>query len=338
MRRKRIFAEKPLFLLETTFGSLYDPRMDFNWLLNECSDPHTLERLFYVERYAWLSLSPDMCAVISLDGQFEDVNTHWERTTGITREKLQGAYLIEHIHFDDRERALADMQRLITSDIGSTTFSFRFLGKGGKHVELNWNVIFSPDHNAYFCTVLDPARDADRLAYTDVLTGLKNRLALSKDLPNVLAQAREAGSGAAVLFIDLDGFKVVNDTLGHKAGDTLLVRAARRMNYVIGQQGTAYRPGGDEFVAVLPRADRDMAAGVAGQLVERLRTQYVIEDERVGTGASLGIAMFPSDGESAEALMEAADKAMYSVKRGGKNNFAFFASGAGDEPDCPPIG
>lgn len=321
-------------MLETFPRSLYDRRMDVNWLLNECSDPYMLERLFYVERYAWLSLSPDMCAVISIDGQFEDVNTYWERTTGISREKLQGAYLIEHIHFDDRERALADMQRLITSDIGSTTFSFRFLCKSGNHVELNWNVIFSPDHNAYFCTVLDPSRDADRLAYTDVLTGLKNRLALGRELPGVLEQAREAESGAAVLFIDLDGFKAVNDTLGHKAGDTLLVRAARRMNYVIGQQGTAYRPGGDEFVIVLPRAGRDRAAGIAGQLVERLRAQYIIESARVNTGASLGIALYPADGASAEKLMEAADKAMYAVKRGGKNNFAFFADAPPDDtPD-----
>jgi diguanylate cyclase (GGDEF)-like protein/PAS domain S-box-containing protein len=308
--------------------------MDVNWLLNECSDPYTLERLFYVERYAWLSLSPDMCAVISIDGQFEDVNTHWERTTGISREDLQEAYLIEHIHFDDRERALADMQRLITSDIGSTTFSFRFLCKDDRHVELNWNVIFSPDHNAYFCTVHDPANDAkaDRLAYTDVLTGLKNRLALGKDLAAVLAQAEDADSKAAVLFIDLDGFKAVNDTLGHKAGDTLLMRAARRMSYVVGQQGTTYRQGGDEFIVVLPKApDRSQVAGIAGQLVERLRSQYVIESKNVGTGASMGIAIFPTDGNTVEKLLEAADQAMYAVKRGGKNNFAFFGDGVGDD-------
>lgn len=308
--------------------------MDINWLLSEDFDPYLLERLFYVERYAWLSLSPDMCAVISLDGQFEDVNTHWERTTGIKREDLQGAYLIEHIHFDDRERALADMQKLLTSDIGSTTFSFQFLCKNKKYVQLNWNVIFSPDHNAYFCTASDPARDENtsRLAYNDVLTGLQNRLALVKALPEVLAEAAEAQSKAAILFIDLDGFKAVNDTLGHKAGDTLLVRAARRMNYVVGQQGTTYRQGGDEFIVVLPKAPgRDTAAAIAGQLVERLRSHYVIDGSRVNTGASMGIALFPDDGESVEELMEAADKAMYAVKRGGKNNFAFY------EKDCEGI-
>ena len=308
--------------------------MDLNWLINECNDPYLLERLFYVERYAWLSLSPDMCAVISLDGQFEDVNTHWERATGITREELQGAYLMEHIHFDDRERALADMQKLITSDIGSTVFSFRFLGKNDKYKKLNWNVIFSPDHNAYFCTVRDPEKEdsAHQLAYRDVLTGLANRLALEEALPEVLTQTMEAEAKGAILFIDLDGFKEVNDTLGHKAGDTLLVRAARRMNYVVGQQGTTYRQGGDEFIVVLPKSpDRDFAAGIAGQLVERLRSHYVIDGQRVNTGASMGISIFPTDADNVEGLMEAADQAMYRVKRGGKNNFAFYGDVVEDD-------
>jgi len=110
------------------------------------------------------------------------------------------------------------------------------------------------------------------------------------------------------------------------------VRAARRMNYVVGQQGDTYRPGGDEFVVVIPKADRDIVAGIAGQLVERLRAQYIIENKRVNTGASLGIALYPTDGETAEKLMEAADRAMYLVKRGGKNNFAFHIDGLGDEP------
>lgn len=301
--------------------------MDLNWLLHECDDPYQLERLFYVERYAWLSLSPDMCAVISIDGQFEDVNTHWERTTGISREALQGAYLMEHIHFDDRERVLADMQELITSDIGSTTFSFRFIGKNKTEKKLNWNAIFSPDHNAYFCTVRDPEKEAsaNQLAYRDVLTRLPNRLALEESLPNVLEQAVEADAKGALIFIDLDGFKEVNDTLGHKAGDTLLVRAAQRMEYVVSQQGTTYRLGGDEFIVILPKApDRVFVAGIAGQLVERLRSHYVIDGQRVNTGASMGIALFPPDADTMDGLLEKADQAMYNVKNGGKNNFAFY--------------
>lgn len=300
-------------------------RMDIDWLMSEDVDAYQLQRLFYFERYAWLSLSPDMCAVISIDGQFEDVNTHWEETTGIRQNELQSAYLMEHIHFDDRERTLAAMQQLITSDIGSTSFSFRFLGKDGRETPLNWNVIYSPDHSAYFCTASDPSKseNAYRLAYRDVLTGLPNRLALEESLPETLSHAADTDTSVAVIFIDLDGFKEVNDTLGHKAGDTLLMRAARRMNHVVGTAGTTYRQGGDEFIVVLDNAGRSQAAGIAGQLVERLRAAYDIDDDKVNTGASMGIAIYPTDGDSTEEIMEAADQAMYSVKRSGKNNFEF---------------
>lgn len=302
--------------------------MDIDWLINECNDPYLIERLFSVERYAWLSLSPDMCGVISMDGQILDINTHWERTTGLTPDALTGNYLIEHIHFNDRERVLAQMQELATSDIGSTTFSFRFLGKESIEVLLNWNVIFSPDHNAYFCTVHDPARNkrAESLAFTDGLTGLQNRLAFEERLADTLHTAQKLDSQVAVMFIDLDGFKKVNDTLGHKAGDTLLVRAARRMNFVIGRHGTAYRLGGDEFIVVLPSVtDQSFVADIADKLVAKLHANYDIDNNVATTGASLGISLFPTDATTVDTLLEAADKAMYQVKHSGKNNYAFFA-------------
>ena len=307
--------------------------MDFDWSNPESIDPYLLERLFYFERYAWLSLSPDMCAVINMEGQFEDVNTHWERVTGIRRDDLQGAYLMEHIHFDDRERALADMQKLITSDIGSTSFSFRFLKESGTHVKLNWNVIYSPDHDAYFCTVSDPQKDADtdRLAYRDVLTGLKNRLSMDKDIPELLDHASDTDSSVAILFVDLDKFKEVNDTYGHKAGDAILVRSAKRMSHVVGSKGTTYRLGGDEFVVILPNTpDRTFIAGIAGQIVAALRNYYVIEGKRVNIGASIGIASYPIDGQTVDEVLESADKAMYEVKRNGKNNFAFYECDLGE--------
>ncbi len=307
---------------------VYVTAMDFQWLLHECSDPYVLERLFYFERYAWLSLAQGMCAVISLEGQIEDVNTHWDKVTCYTREDLQGSYLIEYIHFDDRERVLAELQKLITSDIGSTSFSFRFQCKRSKEKRLNWNVIFSPDHNAYFCTATDASSsfpDSTQLAYRDVLTGLNNRLALEEQLPTFLAEAADTGADLALFFIDLDGFKKVNDTLGHKAGDTLLVRAARRMRAVVGEQGAIFRLGGDEFIVMLPHCkNRGVAAALAGQLVDRLRTSYALDGEQVKTGASLGIAAYPHDAHTPETLLDCADKAMYQVKARGKNNFAFY--------------
>ncbi|MBU1248045.1 MAG: sensor domain-containing diguanylate cyclase [Proteobacteria bacterium] len=302
--------------------------MDIEQLLQEGADEVTLQRFFYYERYAWLSLSHDMAAVISLDGQIMDVNNHWELTTGHPVEDMLGSYLLEYIHFEDREQALAEIQRLATSDIGSASVTFRFLCKDQSYRRTLWNVIFSPDHSAYFCMVRDASEESreqlEHYAYRDTLTGLLNRLSLSDSLPGILEKSREEDIPVVLFFIDLDGFKAVNDTFGHKAGDTLLVRASQRMRKLIENQGDVYRICGDEFVIILKNCpSRALAEALAGDLVRRLSAPYLIEGERVHTGASVGIAQHPLDASNMEILMECADQAMYHVKRTGKNGFAF---------------
>lgn len=313
--------------LATFRFSVYVPTMDINWLVDECRDPMILKRLFYFERYSWLALSQDMAAVISTDGMFEDLNTHWEMVTGHSREAMQHSYLTEYIHFDDREQALAEMQGLITSDIASASITFRFLCEDGGHHRLNWNVIYSPDHEAYFCVARDISKNAvpEELAYRDALTGLRNRLSLDETLPEILSSAKTAGNNVAVMFIDLDGFKEVNDTLGHKAGDSLLMRAARRMTTCAGDEGQVYRLAGDEFIVVLPHnRDKESAAHMAEKMLNRLNRPYTLEDDTVLAGASIGVALFPQDACAPVNLLDCADKAMYHVKRSGKNNYVFF--------------
>jgi len=304
--------------------------MDFAQLIQECPEVSDLERVLQVERYAWLSLSQDPAMVISIDGQVEDANTHWERVVNLEREQLQGAYLVEHIHFDDRERALAEMQRLVTSDIGSASVHFRFAGGGGEYFLLSWTIIFSPFHNSYFCTARevrsDDRRRSDNLAYRDVLTGLANRLALSETLTELVDARMGCTEGFYLLFIDLDGFKAVNDTFGHKAGDALLVRAARRMQSCLADPGRIFRLGGDEFIVLYPGcACRDAAKSLAERLLWRLSAPYELGGQQARTGASVGIAAFPADGVTPEELLDRADQAMYHVKRHGKNGYVFAA-------------
>lgn len=300
--------------------------MDFERYLHECGDPFMLERLFQVERYAWLALSQGMAAVINLDGQFEDVNPSWERVTGHETGSLRDSYLIEYIHFEDREKALGAMQRLITSDIGSTSFSFRFLDRTGDHRLLNWQAIYSPDHNAYFCVAneVGDAANMEVLAFRDGLTGVRNRLALERDLPMVVDRARDKNDCVLVYFIDLDGFKDVNDTLGHKAGDTLLARVAERLLSCVGDNGTAYRMGGDEFIVLTANCKgRNWAEDLAQDLVKSVGIPYVVEGREVCIGASVGISCYPNNSDSAQDLLEKADKAMYKVKDSGKNGYRF---------------
>lgn len=300
--------------------------MDAEILAAEGIDIYAVERVLTVERYAWLSLSLDMAAVLTTDGQFEDCNVQWERVTGHAPQGLTGSYLIEHIHFDDRERVLAQMQRLITSDIGSTSLFFRFCCAGGDYRRLNWNVIFSPDHDCYFCMVKDASgmSGSDALAYRDALTGLANRMALEDTLPALVTRTCSLGVSVALLFMDLDGFKAVNDTFGHRAGDALLVQAAGRMERCVGDAGTVYRLGGDEFVAVLPgcTSGRADVLAIARDLVAALRQEYPLEREMVRTGVSVGIALAPEHGEDPAVLLDKADQAMYRVKSAGKNGFA----------------
>jgi len=165
-----------------------------------------------------------------------------------------------------------------------------------------------------------------RLAHHDVLTGLENRVALNVRLEQQLATARRHDEPAAVLFIDLDHFKKINDSLGHAAGDKLLVGAAERMKDVLRDVDTLARLGGDEFIIVLAGPlTPDSVTGVAVRLVESLSQPYQLAGHTAHSGASVGVALFPDDGEDAATLIRHADMAMYAAKREGRGNFQFFS-------------
>jgi diguanylate cyclase (GGDEF)-like protein/PAS domain S-box-containing protein len=298
-------------------------------ILEEPGQIELVDHVCQIERYAWLSLSYDMSAVIDLDGKFEEVNRHWERVTGHTVDDLHETYLIEYIHFDDREQSLYEMQKLITADLGTTSFAFRFQCKDETYKRLNWNIIFSPEHNCYFCVVKDvtelDVESAMRYAYRDALTGLYNRLYLDDHLPQILEEAGEQDIPLSIAFIDLDGFKQVNDTFGHKAGDSLLIEVAQRLVGSLDKTARIIRLGGDEFLIVCAKnADRASMAACAGGIIDELRRPFPIaKEEKAQIGASMGISLFPDDGDQAEELIQKADEAMYHVKHRGKNSFAF---------------
>ncbi|MBU1002244.1 MAG: sensor domain-containing diguanylate cyclase [Proteobacteria bacterium] len=299
--------------------------MDENMLYE--ADPAYLEHLFRTERYIWLSLSYDMAAVIDLEGLIEEVNTPWEETTGFAMDELMDSYLMEYIHFADREETLARLQSLVTSDIGSMQFHFRFRCKGGLLKDLNWTIIYSPEHDRFFCIVKDvterSAGDALGIAYRDALTGLHNRLFLQDNFPLILERAQEESKSICVMFMDLDGFKQVNDTLGHKAGDLLLQKVAKRIKRVLDSEHCTFvRLGGDEFVAIGTKTKDEGAQG-AKELVRELGAPFMLGGVDVTIGVSIGLSMFPEHGTTPEELLDLADKAMYSVKKAGKNNWAF---------------
>ncbi|MDB5747585.1 MAG: hypothetical protein JWP72_2433 [Massilia sp.] len=165
-----------------------------------------------------------------------------------------------------------------------------------------------------------------RLAHHDPLTGLENRFALNVRLEQQLASARRHNEPVAVLFIDLDHFKKINDSLGHAAGDRLLVGAAERMKDLLREVDTLARLGGDEFIIVLAGPlTPDSVTGVAVRLVESLSQPYQLNGSTAHSGCSVGVALFPDDGEDASTLIRHADMAMYAAKREGRGNFQFFS-------------
>jgi diguanylate cyclase (GGDEF)-like protein/PAS domain S-box-containing protein len=167
---------------------------------------------------------------------------------------------------------------------------------------------------------------AQRLAMFDGLTGLPNRHLLADRASQAMDIARRGDEPLAVLFLDLDHFKNVNDSLGHRVGDTLLVQLAARLRGAVREQDTVARTGGDEFVLVLPLTDIAGAAHLATKLMALASAPFQVDQQELTVTPSMGIAMFPTDGDDFDTLFKCADAAMYRAKRDGRNAYRFFTS------------
>lgn len=168
-----------------------------------------------------------------------------------------------------------------------------------------------------------------QMATHDVLTGLPNRYLLNDRLKQILTYDRRRHEQAAVLFVDLDHFKFINDSQGHAMGDLLLQEVAIRLKAIVRCEDTVARHGGDEFVILLPNITGNQeAAMVAEKILNELTRPFHIQGEELHVGGSIGIALFPHDGNDTETLLKCGDAAMYHAKKSGRNNYQFFS------PDC----
>jgi two-component system CheB/CheR fusion protein len=168
-------------------------------------------------------------------------------------------------------------------------------------------------------------RRIEFLATHDELTGLPNRSLLVDRLKHALSQAKRQEQRIAVLFIDLDNFKNINDTLGHDVGDILLKQAAERLQRCVRDSDTLARLGGDEFVAILSDLSLEELNAAAGRVVDFLGASFRINEQNLYVSASIGISIFPEDGTDSATLLKAADTAMYRAKDRGRNQYQFFA-------------
>ncbi|UGA56648.1 EAL domain-containing protein [Vibrio sp. VB16] len=177
-------------------------------------------------------------------------------------------------------------------------------------------------------------KEIAHLAHFDILTDLHNRYSLEERLERVLERAQKYHYKAAMLFIDLDRFKTINDSLGHAFGDKLIIEVAHELSKIKRDQDTLARIGGDEFVLILPQVtDTSDVALVAQRIQEKLNKLYHISNRDVETSASIGICLYPDDGTTTVELMKNADIAMYQAKLKGRNNYQFFTTALSQAAD-----
>jgi diguanylate cyclase (GGDEF)-like protein/PAS domain S-box-containing protein len=297
--------------------------------------------------------SPDIIYTLNHEGKFTFVNDRAYQLLGFSREELIGQHYSILVHDEDLERARYAFNERRVDERASRNVELRLKchrghtsGNGGDRtfnttlmtISLNAIGMHLPDQDVKrleFFGTYGVARDiTDRKraeevisyqAYHDILTDLPNRMLFKDRLGLAVIQAKRKVTELAVMFIDLDRFKLVNDTLGHVKGDELLQQTAVRLKECLRKGDTLARQGGDEFTIVLPELrDRDDAKAIAEKFLEVLQAPFDLDGHEVHISASIGIAIYPSDGESIDELLRHADIAMYQVKALGKNGHSFY--------------
>jgi diguanylate cyclase (GGDEF)-like protein/PAS domain S-box-containing protein len=290
--------------------------------------------------------SPDILYTLDSAGRFTFLNDRAETFLGIARADLIGRHYTQLVCEDDLERAKYVLNERRTGK------------RASRDVELRLNVRTDASRSTRFLTVEvsssgiyeqqadgaagsfrgtygvakevgDRKRAHEKIlhqAYHDGLTGLPNRLLFRDRLSLAVAQAKRQGGMLAVMFIDLDRFKSINDDLGHAAGDQLLQAVAARLSKCLREGDTVARLGGDEFTLLLPNiVQREDAENAARKVLSVLSQPFRVIQQEHSTGASVGIAVYPDDGDTVDALIQNADIAMYDVKAQGRNSYAFFS-------------
>lgn len=309
-----------------------------SFLEAERAEARLLERS--AELSSFFEITPNLLAIVDMGGACRKLNPAWERGMGYTVEDFRDASLYDFFHPEDMGALAAAIEDLRLGS-GARSLVARFRNRGGQYRHLEWSL--ASGHETLFVAALDVTdRVAEesrlqKMAYHDRLTGLPNRVLFFDRVRQVLATARRGRKKAAVMFIDLDGFKDINDTRGHDAGDKVLQAVAQRLVRLVRKADTVARLGGDEFVVLL----HEVASGEDAASVARNILEIVAEDIPLGragsvrVGASIGIGVWPDSGTSVDDVLVAADMAMYQSKKKGKNRFTLALEGcAGHDGVC----
>ncbi|MCG7878858.1 MAG: EAL domain-containing protein [Candidatus Thiodiazotropha taylori] len=292
--------------------------------------------------------SPDMIYLLDHEGRFAFINERVKSLLGYDQKEIIGEHFSKLIHTEDIERAhftfnerrageratrSAELKLSSKNNNGS-----RFFDSGTVPVELSSIGIYTTndDKTKSFIGTYGVARDiserkqAEELIkyqlYHDLLTNLPNRSLFRDRLNMAMAQSKRSGKKLAIMYLDMDRFKIINDSLGHYVGDELLKMVGQRLRSELREADTLARVGGDEFNLLVPEInDIQDARNLAEKILRLTLKPFIIKNEEIFISFSIGISIYPSDGDTKDSLIKHADIAMYKVKNAGKNGYAFYS-------------
>jgi diguanylate cyclase (GGDEF)-like protein/PAS domain S-box-containing protein len=264
-------------------------------------------------------------------------NGEMSKISGLNSETLLAQSWLSIVHPDDKRRIADQFQMMIEHGAGHINLDCSLMLPDGSVKWITGDVAPMQDAKkhqiGYLGTLSDISElkqaydQLEQMAFYDTLTGLANRRLFRNRLEHMLGNIPRTGAGVALILIDLDHFKHVNDSMGHDSGDSLLAVVSERLKHCVRFTDTVARLGGDEFAVILPNvADTFTVSTIAEKILYSLSKPVLLDDQEVGISASMGISMAPEDSNSAEVLIKNADLALYKAKDEGRNNFKFFTT------------
>lgn len=276
---------------------------------------------------------PECVKLVNPSGQLVEMNpAGLAMLEANSLEEAQNSSLIDYLLPEWRNDFIALHRRVMNGESGILEFQIQGLKGTRRWLETHATPLRDGEGNITMLLGItrdttDRKHNEERIQYLasyDSLTGLPNRRKLDEYLLSTLSLSKRHKTTFAIMFLDLDHFKDINDTLGHKVGDQLLIESSSRLHSILREEDMISRLGGDEFIVLLPNIEMNGAEKVAQKLLEIVKNPFFIEPHELSISASIGIAMYPHDGEDFESLYKNADTAMYRAKQDGRNGYCFF--------------